>query len=70
MSVPVSHPAARAAPPPALGAGLLLVVLAVAFESMAVGTVLPRVAEDLRGLNLYGWASSAFLWGAPRKLDG
>ncbi|GBF08246.1 major facilitator superfamily protein [Deinococcus aerius] len=61
MSVPVSHPAARAAPPPALGAGLLLVVLAVAFESMAVGTVLPRVAEDLRGLNLYGWASSAFL---------
>nr|WP_246580553.1 MFS transporter [Deinococcus aestuarii] len=44
-----------------MSAGLLLVVLVVAFESMAVGTVLPRVADDLRGLALYGWASSAFL---------
>nr|WP_245808447.1 MFS transporter [Deinococcus hopiensis] len=47
--------------PRTLGAGLLLVVLIVAFESMAVGTVLPRVAGDLHGLSLYGWASSAFL---------
>lgn len=47
--------------PRTLGAGLLLVVLIVAFESMAVGTVLPRVAGELRGLALYGWASSAFL---------
>lgn len=52
---------AGAAPPRTLGAGLLLVVLIVAFESMAVGTVLPRVADELRGLALYGWASSAFL---------
>ncbi|MPY65425.1 MFS transporter [Deinococcus sp. SDU3-2] len=49
------------APPRTLGAGLLLTVLVVAFESMAVGTVLPRVADELRGLALYGWASSAFL---------
>jgi len=40
---------------------LLLVVLIVAFEAMAVSTVLPRVAADLQGLSLYGWASSAFL---------
>ncbi|WP_104990329.1 MFS transporter [Deinococcus sp. NW-56] len=49
------------APPRTLGAGLLLTVLVVAFESMAVGTVLPRVASELQGLSLYGWASSAFL---------
>lgn len=47
--------------PPTLSAGLLLVVLIVAFEAMAVSTVLPRVAADLQGLSLYGWASSAFL---------
>ncbi|UQN09734.1 MFS transporter [Deinococcus sp. QL22] len=47
--------------PPTLSAGLLLVVLIVAFEAMAVSTVLPRVADDLQGLALYGWASSAFL---------
>ncbi|UBV44336.1 MFS transporter (plasmid) [Deinococcus taeanensis] len=49
------------AAPPLLSAGLILVVVMVAFESMAVSTVLPRVSEDLRGLALYGWASSAFL---------
>ncbi|WP_034403314.1 MFS transporter [Deinococcus sp. RL] len=49
------------APPRTLGTGLLLVVLVVAFEAMAVGTVLPRVASELQGLSLYGWASSAFL---------
>ncbi|MDV6373190.1 MFS transporter [Deinococcus arenicola] len=47
--------------PPTLSLGLILVVLIVAFESMAVSTVLPRVAEELQGLALYGWASSAFL---------
>ncbi len=47
--------------PRMLSLGLILVVLIVAFESMAVSTVLPRVAEQLNGLALYGWASSAFL---------
>ncbi|WP_415791427.1 MFS transporter, partial [Deinococcus saxicola] len=47
--------------PRTLSLGLVLVVLIVAFESMAVSTVLPRVAEQLSGLALYGWASSAFL---------
>ncbi|WP_442877232.1 MFS transporter [Deinococcus sp. YIM 134068] len=61
MSVPSVSAAAPPGAPRLLSAGLLLVVLAVAFESMAVGTVLPRVAEELRGLPLYGWASGAFL---------
>ncbi len=47
-----------------LTVGLLLVIVIVAFESNAVSTVLPRVTEDLHGLNLYGWASSAFLLGS------
>ncbi|MFC3832566.1 MULTISPECIES: MFS transporter [Deinococcus] len=53
--------AAHAGPPRMLGVGLILVVMIVAFESMAVGTVMPRVASDLSGLALFGWASSAFL---------
>ncbi|WP_309570436.1 MFS transporter [Deinococcus sp.] len=50
-----------AAVPRTLTVGLILVVMIVAFESMAVGTVMPRVAADLNGLSLFGWASSAFL---------
>ncbi|MFC4638175.1 MFS transporter [Deinococcus hohokamensis] len=57
MSLPADHPA----PPQTLSVGLLLVVLVVAFEAMAVGTVLPRVAAEFHGLAWYGWASSAFL---------
>lgn len=53
--------AERTGPPRMLGVGLILVVMIVAFESMAVGTVMPRVAADLNGLALFGWASSAFL---------
>ncbi len=56
---PATHLISR--PPPALAAGLLLVILVVAFESSAVGTVMPRIAADLGGLQLYGWASSAFM---------
>ena len=41
--------------------GLLLTVSFVAFETLAVATVLPAVVSDLGGLNLYGWAFSAFL---------
>ncbi|UTA51440.1 hypothetical protein MSS93_04005 [Deinococcus radiodurans] len=40
---------------------MLIVILVVAFESAAVGTMMPRVATELRGLGLYGWASSAFM---------
>jgi MFS family permease len=41
--------------------GLLLTVSFVAFETLAVATVLPVVVADLGGLHLYGWAFSAFL---------
>jgi len=43
-----------------LTAGLIGLVTAAAFEGMAVPTVLPAMVEDLGGLDLYGWAFSAF----------
>jgi MFS family permease len=43
-----------------LTAGLIGLVTAVAFEGMAVPTVLPATVRDLGGLDLYGWAFSAF----------
>ena len=39
--------------------GLIGLVTAAAFEGMAVPTVLPAVADELGGLDLYGWAFSA-----------
>ncbi|MFT4040054.1 MAG: MFS transporter [Thermomicrobiales bacterium] len=41
--------------------GLLIVGTAWAFESLAVATILPEASLELGGLNLYGWAFSAFL---------
>ncbi|RFU42387.1 MFS transporter [Actinomadura logoneensis] len=41
--------------------GIVLVVTLLAFEAMAVGTVMPVTARDLHGLPLYGWAFSATL---------
>ncbi|NKZ03207.1 MFS transporter [Actinomadura latina] len=41
--------------------GIVLVVTLLAFESMAVGTVMPVVAGDLDGLALYAWGFSATL---------
>jgi MFS family permease len=43
--------------------GLMLTVTAVAFESLAVSTVMPKVEDDLGGLSLYGWVFSAFFLG-------
>ena len=40
--------------------GLLLTVTAIAFEALAVATVLPVTVQQLGGLRLYGWAFSAF----------
>ena len=40
--------------------GLIGLITAVAFEGLAVSTILPAVAADLDGLTLYGWAFSAF----------
>lgn len=45
----------------ALTIGLLMAVTLVAFEALAVATVMPRAEEDLGGLAPYGWAFSGFL---------
>ncbi len=44
-----------------LTVGLVLTVATVAFETLAVATILPAVIADLGDLHLYGWAFSAFL---------
>ncbi|HSS36531.1 MAG TPA: MFS transporter, partial [Patescibacteria group bacterium] len=44
----------------ALTAGLVMAVTLVAFEALAVSTVMPIVARDLGDLTLYGWVFSAF----------
>lgn len=41
--------------------GLALAVVATAFESLAVATILPTATTQLGGLALYGWAFSAFM---------
>jgi MFS family permease len=46
-----------------LTSGLVLIVTLVAFESLAVSTVMPLVEEDLGDLWLYGWVFSAFFLG-------
>ncbi len=43
-----------------LTTGIVGLVTAVAFEGLAVSTILPRTASELDGLALYGWAFSAF----------
>ena len=40
--------------------GLLGLITAVAFEGMAIPTILPATVGELGGLELYGWAFSAF----------
>lgn len=44
-----------------LTVGLVLAVTVVAFEALAVATVLPIVSRELGDLRLYGWVFSAFL---------
>jgi MFS family permease len=46
-----------------LTVGLVLTVTLVAFEALAVITVLPAIKDDLRGIGLYGWVTSAFQLG-------
>lgn len=41
--------------------GLALVVVAMAFEALAVATILPTTTAELGGLAWYGWTFSAFL---------
>jgi MFS family permease len=44
-----------------LTAGLLLCVVAAAFEALAVPTAMPAIARELGGLDAYGWAFSGFM---------
>ena len=44
-----------------LTAGLVLNVTFVAFEALAIATIMPLVASELGGVALYGWVFSAFL---------
>jgi MFS family permease len=48
----------------ALTLGLVLTITFVASEALAVVTIMPLVAHDLRGLSLYGWVFSAFMLGS------
>ena len=43
--------------------GLVSIVTLVAFESLAVITILPDIEADLRGLSWYGWVTTAFFLG-------
>jgi len=47
----------------ALTTGLVLTITLVAFEALAVSTVMPEVQADLRGLAWYGWVFSGFFLG-------
>ena len=40
--------------------GIVLVVIASAFEQLAVATIMPAAVRDLSGMELYGWAFSGF----------
>src|SRR5580693_4308286 len=44
-----------------LTVGLVLAVTFVAFETLAVATILPVIGRHLGDLRLYGWVFSAFL---------
>ena len=44
--------------------GLVLTITLVAFEALAISTIMPRVAHELDGLELYGWVFTSFLLGS------
>ena len=48
----------------ALTLGLVLTITLVGFEALAISTVMPIVAGDIGGLELYGWVFSAFFLGS------
>lgn len=47
----------------ALTVGLVAIVTLVAFESLAVVTVMPEIEADLGGIAWYGWVTTAFFLG-------
>ncbi|MCQ6560718.1 MFS transporter [Paenibacillus mendelii] len=49
------------APYRALTIGIILAVTTVAFEGLAITTIAPKLAQQLNGLQLYGWIFTAFM---------
>lgn len=49
------------APYRALTIGIILAVTTVAFEGLAITTIAPKIAQQLEGIQWYGWIFSAFL---------
>ncbi|HEU4674102.1 MAG TPA: MFS transporter [Candidatus Limnocylindrales bacterium] len=47
-----------------LTAGLVLTITLVAFEALAISTVMPIVVDEIGGIELYGWVFSAFFLGS------
>lgn len=47
-----------------LTVGLVLTITLVAFEALAVSTIMPIVARELGNLELYGWVFTAFMLGS------
>ena len=47
-----------------LSLGLVLTIVVVAFEGLAVATIMPITALALRGLTLYAWSFSGFMLGS------
>ena len=43
-----------------LTVGLLITIVAGAFEALAVATVLPQTVDDLGGFDYYGWILASF----------
>jgi MFS family permease len=47
-----------------LTSGLVLTITLVAFEALAIATVMPIVVDEIGGIELYGWVFSAFFLGS------
>jgi MFS family permease len=62
--VPKSHDGLWAPGRRSLIVGLVLTITLVAFEALAVSTVMPIVADELNGIELYGWVFTAFMLGS------
>jgi MFS family permease len=61
VGTPVAEPVGLWAPERRqLTIALVLTITLVAFEALAIATVMPQVKDDLGGLSLYGWVFSGF----------
>ena len=59
-SVPERHPRRQRTESRALAIGLVLAVTTYAFDELSIIAAMPKIVEDLGGVNLYGAAFSAF----------